>query len=68
LWNALAEEIQMLADEANGVTYHEGDGSIEDELHHEDTHHEELEFEPLVAPTEGVPDESGLDFDEDDHL
>lgn len=26
------------------------------------------EFEPLVAPTEGVADESGEDFDEDDHL
>jgi hypothetical protein len=41
LWNALAEEIQMLADEANGVVHHEGDGSIEEELHHEENHHEE---------------------------
>jgi hypothetical protein len=33
LWNALGEEILMLADEANGIEYHEGEGSIIDELH-----------------------------------
>lgn len=28
----------------------------------------EQEFEPLVAPTENVPDEPGLGFDDNDHL